>query len=167
MEFIERYKHHFENYISLDCIGDEIISYYNYKIMLKKGFNPLPVFHYGDPEKYLKLYIKHSKYVCLGGLAKIENENVVIDYINELYFKYPNIRFHVLGKSSMRVLNGTNVYSVDSTKWIMEAVNGTPKHITGRTIEAKTQRACWWMRHLRGYERNNIIYKQYSMFETL
>jgi hypothetical protein len=114
--------------------------------MKLKGFDPLPVFHYGDSEWFLRTYIKEGcKYIALGNTVPIKDKNKVAEWVNHLTESYPEIEFHLLGSSSKKVTQNTNLYSVDSSTWIMMAMNGFPKEIKGRTRDAKVERAKWQM----------------------
>ncbi|MGG0308312.1 hypothetical protein ABEY43_07140 [Priestia megaterium] len=146
MNYISKNDDHIYRYIALDVIGDAEISYIYYKIMKLKGFNPIPVFHYGDDEKYLRLFIEDGNdYIALGNTVPIKDKKKVADWVNELINKYPDTKFHLLGSSSKKITQGTNVYSCDSSSWIMMALNGYPKEIKGKTREAKIERAIWQM----------------------
>jgi hypothetical protein len=146
MNFITRNKIYIDKYITLDVIGEPELSKKYYEIMKLKGFDPLPVFHYGDDEWFLRSYIAEGcKYIALGNTVPIKDKNKVAAWVNELTEKYPDIQFHLLGSSSKKVTQNTDLYSVDSSTWIMMAINGFPKEITGRSREAKIERAKFQM----------------------
>jgi len=51
-----------------------------------------------------------------------------------------------LGSSSKKITQGCpNLYSSDSSTWIMMAINGYPKEIKGVTSQNKIDRAEWQM----------------------
>lgn len=137
MKFINDNKDFITSYISLDVIGDADMTYDYYKIMKKKGFKPIPVFHYAANEKYLRLYAADTNYIALGATVPIKDKGLVAKWINNLQFKYPNIEFHLLGSSSQKITMWTDIKSCDSSTWIMAAVNGMPKHIKGKIEKAK------------------------------
>jgi hypothetical protein len=146
MNYITLNGKYIDNYIMLDVIGDAELSIKYYEIMKLKNYSPIPVFHYGDHEDFLKLYINEGcKYIALGNTVPIKNKTIVAEWVNQLCGKYPNIKFHLLGSSSKKVTQNTDLYSVDSSTWIMMALNGYPKEIKGRTREAKIERAKWQM----------------------
>lgn len=114
-----------------------------------KGFDPLPVFHYQEDEKWLQKYINQDcNYIALGGTVPEKDKNKVAQWINDLSNKYPHTRFHLLGSSSKKITQGTNIYSCDSSTWILMAINGFPKEIPGRSFENKVKRAEWQMKKI-------------------
>jgi hypothetical protein len=68
MRYIEENKEHITDYVALDVLGDGQITWLYYQIMRLKGFQPIPVYHYGTDEEYLKRYIEDgASFVALGG----------------------------------------------------------------------------------------------------
>jgi hypothetical protein len=141
MNYIERNKEYIKYYITLDVIGDSRMSMHYFNIMTEYGFNPVPVFHYGESEEYLTHYVSSGcDYIALGGTVPIQNKQTVAYWVDEICEKYPQVKFHLLGSSSKKLLD-TDVTSLDSSTWIMAAVNGMPKHIKGSDRESKKLRA--------------------------
>lgn len=138
-----------KNYISLDVIGDTLLTIAFYDIMRIKGYDPIPVYHYGDDEEVLNHYLScGAKTVALGGTVPIKNKNEVAKWCKELHLRYPTVNFHLLGSTSKVVLESQSVVSCDSSSWYMMAVNGFPKEIVGKTKTAKIERAKYQMRNL-------------------
>lgn len=130
------------NFISLDVIGDSLISLKYFEIMELKGLTPIPVYHFGENESYLKTYIeKGAPLIALGNTVPINNKKIVAAWINELIEKHPSIKFHLLGSSSKKITEHTSIYSCDSSTWFKMAMNGKPKHIKGVSRDAKIKRA--------------------------
>jgi hypothetical protein len=141
MNYITVNKQYITDYIALDVIGDSDLTLKYYEIMKLKGLSPIPVFHYGDDENYLKLYIAEgNKYVALGNTVPIKNKTKVAEWVNDLTSRFA-VNFHLLGSSSKKITENTDLYSCDSSTWIMMAVNGKPKHIPGTSRQAKIERA--------------------------
>ena len=79
IEFIKKHKDIIEVYANLDIIsrGDTSAAkkeaaqktLKNQIIMEKAGLAPLPVFHVGEPLKYLKYYMSNYEYIALGGMV--------------------------------------------------------------------------------------------------
>lgn len=135
------------SYISLDVIGDSKLSMIYYEIMKSKGFSPVPVYHYGENENALKFYVENgNQYIALGNTVPITNKDIVVKWINELIKNYPSVKFHLLGSSSKKIMSCENLFSCDSSTWILQAKNGCPKHILGTSTEAKIERAIYNMR---------------------
>ena len=141
MEYIRKNEEYIYRYVNLDVIGDSELSYMFYLIMKNKKFKPIPVFHYQENELWLQRYIEDGHtFIMLGGCKPITDE-VVIPWINDIVHRYPDISFHVLGKSSRKIIERCPaVYSFDSTTWIMQAIMGEPKHIKGKTYKESTIR---------------------------
>lgn len=151
MDYINNNKDYIQYYMNLDDVIDPDISYWSYLVMKKKGFNPIPVYHYGEDEKYLKNYIKRNeKFIALGGTVPEKNKVKVAEWINYTINKYPDILFHHLGSTSKKILdNCPRLYSCDASTWIMQAVMGQPEEIAkGMTFEAKKTRAIYNMQQL-------------------
>lgn len=146
MNYINSNHKYINKYITLDVIGEPELTIKYYEIMKLKNFNPIPVFHYGDHEDNLRLYIKEGcEYIALGNTVPIKDKTKVADWVNYLTDKYPNTHFHLLGSSSKKVTQNTDLYSVDSSTWIMMAINGFPKEIKGKTRDAIVERAKFQM----------------------
>jgi hypothetical protein len=151
MEYISNNKDYIQHYINLDDISEPDISCWSYLVMKKKGFSPIPVYHYQEDEKYLEYYIKKGeRFIALGGTVPEKNKTVVAEWINYIINKYPNIKFHHLGSTSKKILNNCpELYSCDASTWIMQAVMGHPQEIAkGMTFEAKLKRAIYNMEQL-------------------
>lgn len=141
MNYIRRNKEWITHYIALDVIGDSRLSRWYYKIMREYGFNPIPVFHFGENEKYLNAYIEDgTSYIALGGTVPVKNKQEVANWVASITSKHPNVSFHLLGSSSDKIL-GCGVASCDSSTWVTMAINGYPKSVKGRTRESKKERA--------------------------
>lgn len=154
INYINENKEYIQNYISLDVIGDADMTYDYYKIMKKKGLNPMPVFHYGADMKYLEMYAEETDYIALGATVPVKDKKIFARWINGLQYKFPHIKFHLLGSSSQEITMMTEIESCDSSSWIMEAINGRPKHIRGTSAEKKIERAIYNLRYLS--ERSKI-----------
>lgn len=158
MKYIDKNKLYINKYISLDVIGDPEITYKYYEIMRMKGFEPIPVYHYDTDINYLERYLKDGNIsVALGNTVPIKSKTKIAEWINTLTEKYPNIQFHLLGSSSKKITENTKLKSCDSSTWIMQAVMGNPKHIKGKSREAKIKRAKWNMRNT---INENKLYKE-------
>lgn len=151
MKYITKNAEVISEYVSLDVIDDSELTVAFYDIMLAKGFNPIPVYHYGEESKVIEHYIsKGTTKIALGGTVPIRDKTIVSDWCSDLGSKYPEIEFHLLGSSSKVVLGNPNIASCDSSSWYMMAVNGFPKEIVGKTKTAKIERAKYQMRKLMG-----------------
>lgn len=149
MKYISDNRHFLINYVALDVIGDSDLTVSFYDIMKLKGFNPIPVYHFGENHKVLEHYLNGgSRTIALGGTVPITNKRVIVDWCKELCNRYPTVEFHLLGSTNKAVLESQCVSSCDSSSWYMMAVNGYPKEIAGKTRSAKIERAKWQLRNL-------------------
>jgi hypothetical protein len=135
-----------DEFISLDVIGDPLMSKMYYDILVHYGLYPIPVYHYGDEQEYLDYYVsKGNRYIALGGTAGMRSKPTVAKWAKNICEQYPTIKFHLLGSSSKQITDHCNLFSCDSSTWIMQATMGYPKEIKGTTRTAKIERAKWQM----------------------
>lgn len=145
MTFIKANEEHItDGYFTLDVVRDPLMSYRYWQLLQEKGFEPIPVYHYGSDEKWLEKYIEDgAKTIGLGGTVMVGNKNEVANWVRMLTWQYPEIDFHLLGSSSEKIYNTCDLHSLDSSTYFMGAINGYPKHIKGRSREAKIERAVY------------------------
>jgi len=113
-------------YANLDVIGDPVKTWQNQRLMERAGLNPLPTFHYGANERWLRKYLdKGYDYIALGGMVPISNSHLV-PWLDEIFEKYicddkgmPKFKVHGFGLTSLVLMLRYPWYSVDSTTWIM------------------------------------------------
>ena len=149
MRYITDNLHLLESYISLDVIEDSQLSVAFYDVMRMKGFDPLPVYHYGEDQLVLDHYLTvGARRIALGGTVPIKNKRVIADWCKELHSIHPDIDFHLLGSTSKVVLESESVRSCDASSWYMLAVNGYPNEIPGKSRTAKIERAKCQMKKL-------------------
>lgn len=146
MAYIKANEAEITKYISLDVIGDPYITKEYYNIMIGKGFSPIPVYHYGEDIEDLRFYVERgSMSVALGNTVPIRDKGKVGMWCASLKKQFPGVRFHLLGSSSIKIIQSGVVDSCDSSAWYMQAVNGKPRTIAGKSKEAKIERAMYNM----------------------
>lgn len=149
MRYIDDNKDYLTEYIALDVIGNAKLSVALYNLMKTMGYNPIPVYHYGEHPSVLYTYINLGETkIALGGTVPVRNKSIVATWCNEVCSSFQDVRFHLLGSTSKEALESSNVSSCDSSSWYMLAVNGFPKDIPGKSREAKLERAKYQMRRL-------------------
>ncbi len=143
--FIKKHKKLISVYANLDDITSAEKTWKNQRIMEKAGLNPLPVFHYGEDDKYLIRLLKDPKYtyISLGGMVPIPN-NKLVQWLDRIFSKYltnahgmPVCKVHGFGLTSLRLMLRYNWYSVDSTSWVVTGRMGAiyiPKYRNGKWI---------------------------------
>ena len=94
----------------LDHIGCAQGTYDNQCSMERLGVTPLPCFHYGEDERYLKYYIENYPYITLGGMVPISTPQLALwlDYLFKKYFTdaggRPTVRIHGFGLTSLPLM---------------------------------------------------------------
>jgi hypothetical protein len=142
--FIKKHQKVIDVYANLDVIGDAKGTYRNQRIMEKAGVKPLPVFHYGEDEKWLKKYLsKDYDYISLGGMVPISTKPLS-QWLDHIFSNYltdsngmPICKVHGFGLTSLKLLLRYPWYSVDSTSWVVTGRMGSiyiPKRKNGEYI---------------------------------
>jgi len=146
-------------YSNLDSIGNaeetcvnqaEIEGYCGGSIL-----KPLPVFHFGENETYLKFYCDNYDYICLGGLVPYSSQpKSIIKWLRPIFEKYPQKKFHGFGISNPYILKMFPWQSCDSSSFLMGGKTGcintikygyislgrdntSPSHINNKSLEIK------------------------------
>ena len=101
-------------YFTLDVIGDPHGSMKNYETMLKRGFNPVPIFTRGEDHSVLDDYYKTSDVVGLGGLVGTRGNK---GFINGIMKHVGDRKVHWLGFTSIAYLKQYRPYMCDSSSW--------------------------------------------------
>src|SRR5690606_17671310 len=104
--FINRHKESFRVASVLDSIGDPKKTFENQKEMERQGTAPLPCFHYGDDEWYLKHYLDNYEYITLGGMVPIDTRSLRV-WLDRLWSQFltdekgkPRVKVHGFGLTS-------------------------------------------------------------------
>ena len=105
-------------YVNLDDISDYRQSRKNLLKMRSEGLDPLPVYHYGEPENVLDEMCSEREYVGIGGLVKNASTAEIQILWEHIYKKYPDNKFHFFGVNVMKPFYKYQPYSIDSISWI-------------------------------------------------
>ena len=144
INFIQEHENVIDVYANLDVIGDAKATWKNQMIMEKEGLNPLPVFHYGEEEKWLRRYLtKGYQYISLGGMVPISTSNLIV-WLDQIFSNYitnkegiPEIKVHGFGLTSLPLMTRYPWCSVDSTSWVVTGRVGSifiPRYRNGKWI---------------------------------
>ena len=121
IEFLKKHKKQLSVYSNLDVINNAELTYENQKLLESEGLSPIPVFHLGNDEKWLKMYVKKYDYIALGGLIP-NPTNVLIPILDRVFKEhildkdgYPKVKVHGFACTSFRLMRRYPWYSVDST----------------------------------------------------
>lgn len=145
VSFIRKHLPYIGIYSNLDVIGDASKTWYNQIIMEEHGLHPIPVYHYGEDEKWLIRYLERGyEYISLGGMVPITTSNL-FGWLDRIWDKYlidpetrmPKIKVHGFGLTSLPLILKYPWYSVDSTSWVMTGRMGSvfiPKMKNGKYL---------------------------------
>lgn len=107
----------------LDGIGDPKLTLQNQRYMESNGVTPIPCFHYGEDESYLKRYIDGYEYISLGGMVPISTPQLY-HWLDRIWSRYltdqhgrARVKVHGFGLTRLSFLWRYPWYSVDSTSW--------------------------------------------------
>lgn len=132
--FIERLPIKPWRYFTLDVIGDPHASMANYEAMLKRGFNPVPIFTRGEDPSVLDDYYKTSDVVGIGGLVGTPNNRA---FVNGIMRHVGSRRVHWLGFTDVEFVKRYRPYMCDASSWeagarfaAVKLYMGGGKHIT-------------------------------------
>jgi hypothetical protein len=101
-------------YFTLDVIGDPEGSMRNYKIMLQRGYKPVPIFTRGEDPSALDEYYKTSDLVGIGGLVGTQKNK---GFVNGIMNHVKGRKVHWLGFTSMDYVKHYKPYMCDSSGW--------------------------------------------------
>ena len=114
----------------LDGIGDPLKTWQNQQAMEALGVRPLPCFHYGEDERYLKWYVERYDYITLGGMVPISKPQLYL-WLDRIWEHYlidgagrPKLKVHGFGLTTVGLMERYPWYSVDSSSWIQIAHRG-------------------------------------------
>jgi len=107
----------------------------NLKTMQDNGLNPIPVYHYGEQIEWLdRMAESGCDLIGFGGLVGMNVTSLMswLDVVFNRIEKYPNIKTHGFGVTSLNVLKRFPWYSVDSTSWIKSSSYGALLYFDAR-----------------------------------
>ena len=105
-------------------------SWRNYLYMVEEGLHPLPVYHYGEPERFLDRMLSYGcDYIGIGGLVGVPGPRRIW-WLDRVFQRLtddagmPIVKTHGFGMTSIPLIFRYPWYSVDSTTWIKITANG-------------------------------------------
>jgi hypothetical protein len=122
--YVKRNAKRFEFYAAMDSIYNPVLSDELLQIMLAEKLTPVPVYHYGAPEKYFRKYAAAHPYIAIGGLARSKSGRRIYDFCRPLFRYLGNtsaVRVHAFGVYSASVLAAFRWASADTSTWVQEA----------------------------------------------
>ena len=114
----------------LDAIGDPEGTWRNQEEMERRGVQPLPCFHYGEPLDLLRHYVAKYPYITIGGMVPISTPQLKI-WLDDIWrtvladeYGRPRVKVHGFGLTSLPLMMRYPWFSVDSSTWVQWAANG-------------------------------------------
>lgn len=108
----------------LDGIGDPLKTWQNQQLMESYGVQPLPCFHYGEPDEYLVHYIENYEYITLGGMVPISTPQLKL-WLDRIWHEFltddqgrPKVKVHGFGLTVIDLMMRYPWFSVDSSSWL-------------------------------------------------
>ena len=114
-------------YFNLDILGDGLATLENQFKMESYGLKPIPIWHCGENEDYLKFYYEHYEYISVGGLVAGSSSKKELRILMSLLTqKYPDRKYHFfgIGITGTSVFREARPYSVDFSTWANPAIYG-------------------------------------------
>lgn len=109
--------HKFSLYAGLDVIHNAEATWKNQKYMESKGLKPLPTFHVGSHEDFLRQCLEYESF-CIGGMAFGNDPQPTLDKIWSMIIKRaPNAKVHGFALTDPYFMTLYPWYSVDSSSW--------------------------------------------------
>lgn len=144
LEIVKSVGHLYEWFPSLDVIGDQEKTDFNYKYLYGKLSsnlrNKLVWVYQGGSFDSLKLYAGQSKLIGIGGLVPMKGKSkMIINYLEPIakVLKESNCKAHLFGCTSIPVLKWAShqgcFASVDSSRWVCGFSKGEMIDSTGRS----------------------------------
>lgn len=106
------------------------LTWKNYLYMRGEGLDPLPVYHYGEDQRFLDRMLEYGcEYIGIGGLVGVPSGSRQV-WLDRLFsyltddFGMPRIKTHGFGMTAVPLIFRYPWYSVDSTSWIQATANG-------------------------------------------
>lgn len=125
IDFVKQHEPLLDVYCNLDDIESPEKTWANQREMERQGLKPLPVYHTGEPPKYLDMAMEYE-YFGVGGMA-LSSEPSRIFWFNTVFEKvcpvsndcFPTHKVHGFGLTSPKLVLMYPWYSGDSTSWVL------------------------------------------------
>jgi len=130
IEYITEHVDELDMYVVMDIIYNAKASLEVQKYMESCDLLPMPVFHYGEPWKYLESYLENYEYVGVGGLGQSTSPQSYIAFGDEIFKRVldsngrPRNKMHGFAMTSVQLMKRYPWYSCDSSTWSSLSRNG-------------------------------------------
>lgn len=131
LRYYNQYDHFLEEFVGLDDLTDDAITVANNRYMKLRGRETIPVFHFGEPLKYLEEMAKGWDYLGLasGGSPYTGSDRIFVSWVDKiLQYVRQNLclsdrKYHIFG-SLNPMLFKLGAYSADGAHWLHTARTG-------------------------------------------
>lgn len=132
IEFLKKYGSILEAYCTIDIINNGQLTREVQLDLEARGLHPMPVYHLGEPIKYLRWYLDRKNndggpfydYIGMGGMTP-NSPNVLLSPLDQIWDElftddegWPIIKVHGFAMTSHTLIRRYPWYSVDSTSWV-------------------------------------------------
>ena len=124
IQFVKDNLPHLGIYANLDVIGDAEATLKNQRKMEDAGLSPIPTYHIGEPERYLKMYVSNYDYIALGGMAPYSTSPDLPRFLDRCFEiicgkdGLPKCKVHGFAVTSIKHICRYPWFSCDSTAWV-------------------------------------------------
>jgi hypothetical protein len=144
-DYIEKHKHLIAHYVNLDTIpgtkgqvrtgamaeAGATSSFKNYEYMRKRGLNPIPVVHSGEPYKWVQRYLDAgADYIGLAPSITTKGVDGAVMWLDPIFTKLcdkegrPKVKTHGFAVASFDLMRRYPWYTCDATSWALTAAYG-------------------------------------------
>lgn len=130
IEYIHKHLDELDMYVAMDIIYNAKATKQVQKYMETCDLLPVPVFHYGEPFKYLEHYLDNYEYVGVGGLGQRTSVQSYMAFGDEIFKRVcgpdgrPRNKMHGFAMTSVQLMKRYPWYSCDSSTWSSLSRNG-------------------------------------------
>lgn len=110
-------------YFTLDVIGDPEATRRNYRVMLERGFEPVPICTAGGDYAEMDEYFKTSSLVGIGGLVH-QKPATKLRMVAQAMKAANGRNLHLLGFTGSQEIKKFRPYSADSSSWLQTSRYG-------------------------------------------
>lgn len=103
-------------YFALDVVGDPVLTMRNYRIMLDRGYSPMPVFTPSQDYSDIDEYYKTADLIGCGGLTDKYGKKGLI-HLTKVFAHVKGRPIHLLGYTKPAFIKHFKPYSCDSSSW--------------------------------------------------
>lgn len=141
--------------VSLDVIFDPVASEANHAILTDEyGLHDLlPVFHGGEPWRYLEQMVERHDYIALGGMVSANAGAGLKPWLGRCFQIAGDTRIHGLGMTQLELMLKAPWASVDSSSWGAGHRFGSVAVWTGRKMLRARRGHPRWPQVVRGVRR--------------